>query len=34
VTGGSADHPDLRVVTTYTVRPDQPWVTAQTRFQN
>jgi hypothetical protein len=34
VSGESAAHPGLDVVTTYTVRPDEQWVTAETRFEN
>lgn len=34
VTGSSTEHPDLAIITTYTIRPDQDWVTAETVFEN
>lgn len=34
VSGESAAHPGLDVVTTYTIRPDEQWFTAKTRFEN
>jgi outer membrane protein assembly factor BamB len=33
-TGTSAEHPGLEVVTTYTITPDEQWVTATTVFTN
>ncbi|MFE9955078.1 alkaline phosphatase D family protein [Micromonospora sp. NPDC005299] len=33
-TGASTAVPDLRVVTTYAIRPNQPWVTAESVFTN
>ncbi|WP_346534389.1 alkaline phosphatase D family protein [Micromonospora sp. DPT] len=33
-TGASTAVPDLRVVTTYTIRPNEPWVTAESAFTN
>lgn len=33
-TGRSTEHPDLAVVTTFTIRPDEDWVTAETVFEN
>jgi outer membrane protein assembly factor BamB len=34
VTGTSSEQPDLAIITSYTIRPDEEWITAETVFEN